>query len=361
MKLLFYHYSMQSGGAERTISLLSNYMAECGNEVVIVTMDDKPSFYPLHPKVQHTRLKTARQSRNILDSIKNNISAIKSIKTVFSSFCPEVVVCFQPNTLLFSWLVRGGMGYRIIGSERANPYLWNQSLWKKAKKWISLCADGYLFQTRGAQSYYSVRTQKKSIILGNMIQQEEFTRREMDWSQRKNICAVGRMSAEKCFDDLLHAFVFVLERYPEVHLDLYGEGPLRRDLENLCIELGLKNAVQFCGRNDQILDEYAKHKIFVLTSLSEGMPNVLMEAMASGCACVSTDCDFGPSELIHDGENGLLVPVHDVNAIAARLCRLLEDDVLCYKLGQSAQTIRQTHDVHQIGMLFRNYIAHHLP
>lgn len=356
MKVLFYHSSMQSGGAERTISLLSNYLAAAGDEVNVVTMDNQPSFYALHSNVNYITLNTAQVSAGKVDAIKNNFLAIHAVKATFSSINPDVVVCFQPNTLLFSRLVRGKMNYRIIGSERANPYLWNQGFWNKTKRFISLCADGYIFQTAGAKSYYPRKTQNKSILLGNMLQTEDFATAEIPWSEKKNICAAGRMDTGKCFSDLLLALSVVVKRHPDAHLDLYGDGPLRNDLQTLCIDLGLQESVTFWGRCDQIITEYAKHKIFVMTSEAEGMPNVLMEAMASGCACVATDCAFGPSELIRSGKNGFLVPVHDVTAIADRICNLLEDDSLCRKLGVAAQEIRYARGVKQIGAHFKDYI-----
>ena len=94
-----------------------------------------------------------------------------------------------------------------------------------------------------------------------------------------------------------------------------------------------------------------------LISKHEGLPNVLMEALASGCACVAANCDFGPSELICDGENGFLVPVHDPDAMADRLCLLLEDKMLCRRLSETAVSIRDTHDIARLGASLRSYLA----
>lgn len=356
MKFLFYHHSMQTGGIERTISLLSHYLTMCGHEIAIVTMDDKPSFYSIHSKVRYVALNTARVSTGKADAIKNNFFAIQAVKKELKFFRPDMVVCFQPNTLLFSWLARGGMSCRIIGSEPANPYHWNEGFWNRAKKWIALCADGYMFQTAGAQSYYRPKTRKNSFVISNILESEQFIEAELPWDERKNLCAVGRLIDGKRFDDLLRAISLVAKKYPDVHLNLYGDGPARKKLEALCAELGLQNTVRFCGRNNQIVGEYAKHKIFVMTSESEGLPNVLIEAMASGCACVSTNCDFGPAELIQDGKNGFLVPVHDVDAIADRVCKLLEDDALSKQFGENAKSIREKNCPEQVGKQFLDYV-----
>jgi len=348
---------MQAGGAERTIALLSNYAVRQGDEVTIVTMDKKPPFYQLDPSVTQIQLGCGRQSRNVLEAMRNNFRTCRAIKRACRSQQPDFVICFGPNTALLSFLARGGMSYRIIGSERTNPYLAPSGFWSKSKKWISRLCDGYLFQTEGARGYYPASTQKRAIILPNGIDSVLFEDIVRPWEERGHICAAGRMDDwEKCFDDLLSAFSKVQKKHPSAKLDIYGDGILRTELEALSVRLGLQSSVIFHGRCGTMLEEYSKHKLFVMTSRLEGLPNVLMEAMASGCACVSTNCDFGPSELIRDGENGFLVPVHDTDAIAERLCTLLEDDALCRRFSEAAGEIRKTHDIECIGNLFRCYL-----
>ncbi len=357
MRLLFFHSSMQAGGAERTIALLSDYAVRQGDSVTIVTMDERPPFYRLNPSITQIRLACSRQSRNVFEALQNNFRTYRAIKKVYRFQQPDFVICFGPNAILLSFLARRGMKYRIIGSERTNPYLSQSGFWNKSKKWISTICDGYLFQTEGARGYYPASTQRKSIILPNGIDSFLFEGNVLPWENREHICAVGRMDDWlKCFDDLLTAFSIVREKHPSVELNIYGDGILRTELEAMSARLGLQSSVIFHGRCSTVLEEYSKHKVFVMTSQLEGLPNVLMEAMASGCACVSTNCDFGPSELIHDGENGFLVPVHDVEAIAERLCALLEDDELSHRFGEAATEIRKTHDVECIGNVFRHYL-----
>ena len=356
MKILFFHNNMQSGGAERAIALLSNYASRQGDTITIVTRDDTPSFYVLHPNVTHIRLNIYHVSKNPLEAVGSNLRSIRTIKAAYQSCHPDAVVCFGPNSILLSFLARGGMRYKLIGSERSNPYFTVTGFWNKSKKWISSLCDGFLFQTEGARGYYPAATQKKAIVLPNSIVSADFKSLERRWEERGHLCAVGRMDADKCFDDLLTAFAKVHEQHPDVQLDLYGDGPLRAELAALSARLGLQDSVVFHGRCSTMLEEYATHKLFAMASRREGMPNVLMEALASGCACVAADCDFGPPELIRDGENGFLVPVHDTDAMADRLCLLLEDDALCQRFSQAALSIRLTHDVETIGATFRTYI-----
>lgn len=356
MNLLFFHYSMQSGGAERTIALLSDYVSRQKDVVTIVTMDDEPSFYPLHPSINHIRLNISRQSKNTFKAIERNLRSIEKIKAAYMACQPDVVVCFGPNSTLLSFIARGGMKYKIIGSERSNPFDSRSNFWSKSKRRISTLCDGFLFQTKGAMDYYPLSTQNKSIVLSNSIVTADYKVLDRPWEERKHICAVGRMDEGKCFDDLITAFAKVHEKQPEVKVDLYGDGPIRHELEAMSAKLGLGDYMLFHGRCNSILEEYAKHKIFVMTSRSEGMPNVLMEALASGCACVSTDCHFGPSELIRDGENGFLVPVNDTEAVFEKVCFLLDDDTICQNFSNAALLIRQTNDIEIIGKAFYSYL-----
>ena len=361
MRILFFHYSMQAGGAERMISLLANDLSHRGGRVKIVTLDHLPSFNPLAPDILYMPLNTARHSRNAADAIKNNLFTLQRLRQALKAFQPDVVIAFYPNTELFAYLARGhAHRYCLIGSERANPHTWSKSIWSAIRKPVSMLCDGFIFQTAGVQALFPKATQRKSIVLHNMINAAQFQAAELPWAQRSGLCAVGRMDAGKCFDDLLRALALVVKRHPQAHLDLFGDGVERQNLERLAQELGLSEAVSFRGRSQTVLQEYARHKIFVMTSRSEGMPNVLLEAMASGCACVSTDCDFGPSDLIVSGENGFLVPVHDVEAIAGRICALLEDDSLCEQTGRRARAIRETHDTACIGDQFYRYLEQRL-
>ena len=123
MNIVFFHSSMQAGGAERTIALLSDYAVRQGDTVTIVTIDDQASFYPVAPAVKHIRLNCIRHSANILEALRNNLHTISAIKEAYRADQPDTVICFGPNTILLSFLARGNMKYKIIGSERTNPYL----------------------------------------------------------------------------------------------------------------------------------------------------------------------------------------------------------------------------------------------
>jgi glycosyltransferase involved in cell wall biosynthesis len=156
----------------------------------------------------------------------------------------------------------------------------------------------------------------------------------------KTLLAAGRLVPQKGFDRLLRAFARVAPGRPEWRLVIAGIGPLRLELEALAGELGIVDKVKMLGRVGNMGDWYEAADAFALTSLFEGFPNVLCEAMAYGLPCVSVDCDTGPRSIIKDGHDGLLVRQDDPQALAATLDTVMGDAALRRRLGENARAIR---------------------
>ncbi len=129
------------------------------------------------------------------------------------------------------------------------------------------------------------------------------------------IVSAGRLAPEKGFSDLIEAMALVLEK-KDARLILLGDGPLKEDLENLVFDLSIGDRVSLLGYKSNPLQYYFNSDIFVLSSYVEGLPNVLVEAMACGCTAVATDCPTGPREVLKDGQYGSLVPVKNPKLLA---------------------------------------------
>lgn len=137
---------------------------------------------------------------------------------------------------------------------------------------------------------------------------------------------VGRFTDQKGFDDLIRAFARVLEKR-EARLLILGRGPLQSMLEELVTELGIGDHVDFAGFQPNPLAYMARCDVFVLSSRWEGFGIVLAEAMAANAKVVSTDCRSGPSEILMQGRCGPLVPVGDINALAAAMSNQLDKEL----------------------------------
>ena len=133
-----------------------------------------------------------------------------------------------------------------------------------------------------------------------------------NWLNSKiKIIAAGKLAEWKGFEYLINAMPKVIKLYPEVKLLILGDGPLKKKLQTLINNLNLGSFIELIGYVHDPINYFKQANIFVLSSLVEGMPNVLIEAMSSGCTVVSTDCETGPSEIIKNRINGFLVPVRD--------------------------------------------------
>jgi len=139
------------------------------------------------------------------------------------------------------------------------------------------------------------------------------------------IVAVGRLKASKDFATLLRAFATLHDRRPTTRLVIVGKGTERERLEALADELGVADAVAFPGYTDNPYAYMHRGSVFVLPSKAEGLPTVLIEALACGCAIVSTDCEYGPREILGDGDYGRLTPVGDAERMAETIDVTLDD------------------------------------
>jgi glycosyltransferase involved in cell wall biosynthesis len=136
--------------------------------------------------------------------------------------------------------------------------------------------------------------------------------------------AVGRFTPQKDFSNLVQAFG-ILRKQQDARLMILGEGDLRGELESEIASLGLTSDVSLPGFVQNPYAYMSKSTAFVLSSRWEGLPTVLIEAMACGCAVVATDCPSGPDEILGSGKYGLLVPIENASALAAAMVKTLEN------------------------------------
>ena len=129
------------------------------------------------------------------------------------------------------------------------------------------------------------------------------------------IISAGTLSKRKGFADLINAMKIVIQHTP-ARLIILGEGHLKSELQGLIQKEGLVDSVRLLGFQENPLKYFSRSKVFVLSSYAEGLPNVLVEAMACGCTPVATDCPTGPREVLRGGEYGHLIPMRDPEAMA---------------------------------------------
>ena len=167
----------------------------------------------------------------------------------------------------------------------------------------------------------------------------------------KRVLAAGRLTRQKGFDWLIPAWAEVEAKHPDWKLRICGEGNWRERLEAQIAELGLQN-IEMPGSCPDMADQMSSASIYALSSRFEGFPLILCEAMSKGMAPVVFDCPTGPAEMIRDGENGLIVPLGDVDGFAAALLRMIEDDELRHRCGPAAAETGRNFKMDAIGPMW---------
>ncbi len=150
------------------------------------------------------------------------------------------------------------------------------------------------------------------------------------------IVCVGRLVAEKDHATLLRAFAMVVAKVPKACLHIVGDGPLLASLQQLTQTLRIQHAVVFHGASSTVREHMHAARVLVLSSISEGTPNVLLEAMACALPIVATAVAGIPDMIAHE-KQGLLVEARNPHMLANALVQVLEDDTLAYKLGKAGR------------------------
>ncbi|MFI7599964.1 glycosyltransferase family 4 protein [Actinoplanes sp. NPDC049681] len=158
-----------------------------------------------------------------------------------------------------------------------------------------------------------------------------------DRARTRTVLAAGRLGPQKGFDLLIDAFRTVHERHPGWQLAIFGDGRLRARLTEQIEDRGLTCCVHLRGLTRHLDRELGAASIFALSSRYEGLPMVLLEAMAAAVPVVAFDCPTGPAEIVVDGRNGLLVTAEDTAALAEGICRLIEDGGAREAMGRAAR------------------------
>lgn len=359
MRIVFFAMTMNKGGAEHVISTLCNYGIRKDHEMHIVTCLQGGSAYELDPKVtKHEGFITFDEYRT-----KNKLLTLPKLCRMYidqmQRIDPDVIISFLPEPNMITELCKSKVEKPIIGAERSNPYfLYRSFVYKTLVNLLYPRSDGFVFQTDGAKAFFREKLQEKSIVIGNPVDiPDPMIGVRTHENRKKEIVSVGRFVRQKNYPLLVKAFRTVTERKPDYVLKIYGKVDESLGIRQLCVELGISDKVFFMGQVDHIEDKICDASVFVLSSISEGMPNALMEAMALGLPVVATDCPpGGPRQLIADGENGLLVRNNDEAALADGILKILDDEKLAQKISVNAKKIVDEYSTEKICEQWMKYI-----
>ena len=329
---MFVIHALGYGGAGKMIVYLANHFSKIGYDVVIYVEEQMGKHYDMEPGVR-----VYQETEFFKNYYTRHFRQIFQLRRRVKEINPDLVISFQTNQNALAVLATRGRSIPVIVSERGDPYQYHDIVAKLKTRVINK-AEGGVFQTKKAMQYYGEDLQKRSAVIYNPNTVMGIERPE---KRNNEIAVVGRFDIHQKRQDLaVEAFKIVADAVPDVKIAFYGAGKEQEIIKKQVADLGLEDRVVFKGLVKDVPNAIKDSRLFLMTSDFEGMPNALIEAMACGLPCVSTDCSpGGASELIQSGENGIVVPCGDAKAIASAIVRLLNNKEEAEKMGAQAQKI----------------------
>ena len=318
MKITFLLASLGSGGAERVVSLLANKMVERGHQVEIICLKFNDVYYQTDSRVKVTLA---------MQQTQNRLTEVFWLRKYLKKQNPDVVIPFTEGVYCFTILSLLGTGIPIIASERLDPAAMSK-IRKMLKRLLLPYADWLVVQTQSIKDYFPKSIQKKTSIIYNPLKEESLSPALPLREGRQNrIISVGRLYPQKNQAMMIRAFAKIADNFPDWQLVIFGEGPLRAELEFLVSSFKLQDRVLLPGRTEYVIEELRKSKIFCMSSDYEGMSNSMIEAICVGLPIVTTDVS-GVKELVENGKNGVVVPCGDVDKLGKTFSELMSNERL---------------------------------
>lgn len=332
-KISLFITNLGLGGAERVLVNMANELCWRGFEVQVVLVQAEGDLLSvLMPEIRVVDLKASR----IMKTFPRLMTYLKKEQ-------PDAIIAFMwPLTLITIWAVQMvGLAQKtkVLVTEHCTWSLMSskKNLHQRFLKWSMRSfyplAHAVITVSKGAEKdlieFAKLKTKYLNLkaiynpVVGKSLPsnaQESF----LDWSQGKHqkILAVGNLKDVKDYPCLIKAFK-MLTYFKNVKLMILGEGEERVALELLIKNLGLEKNCFLYGKSNAVESFYPLADLFVLSSKSEGLANVLIEALSHGLTVVSTDCPNGPAEILNNGQYGRLVPVGDIETLALEMMNAL--------------------------------------
>ncbi len=355
-KIVFYIGSLTKGGAQRVMINLTEALLAKGHQVVLVTTFIEEDEYSL-PRGAVRVISDLTEEELGRSRIGNFGKRFRKLRNIWKKEKPDVVISFIGKNNIMAILTTLGLPIPVLAAVRGEP---SEEYYSRLLKFCACrlfpLAAGVILQTQDSKAFFPPRVVKKAVVLPNPLN-PAFLAGQRRPSEEKTMVMVGRIDANKNQKLVIDSFSRLAAAFPEVYLEIWGEGEERQKLISYVDSLGLRERIRLPGATGQVREKLEPASLYILSSNTEGMPNSLMEAMALGLPVISTDCPCGgPRMLINHGENGLLVPVKDEEAMTKAIRQLLEDEAYAEGLGRKAMEIREKLNPDRVNRQWEEYI-----
>ncbi len=365
--------TFNSGGMERVLANKANYLVTKGYEVSIVTTDQKarPSHFPMDSRIVHHDL-----GINYLDLANKGIvgktvgylrkqrTHFKRLNTLLCTLKADIVISMFDHEANLVWKIKDGSKkiLEIHFSRFKRLQYGRKGFWGLADRWrnrqdlqIGKRYDRFVVLTHEDKAYWENLPHIQVIPNANSFHPVEISSVE-----EKRVIAVGRLSYQKGFDDLLDIWASVLPNFPDWTLDIFGEGELKQMLQSRIDRLSIGKNTHLRMPVNHIQEEYGRSAILVMTSRYEGLPMALLEGQVCGLPLLAYACKCGPGDIISDGKNGFLIEEGDKAEFARKLMLLMGDISTRRTMGKQSRLLSQNFSEERIMSewenLFKNII-----
>tara|TARA_B100000902_G_scaffold80338_1_gene84998 strand:- start:403 stop:1515 length:1113 start_codon:yes stop_codon:yes gene_type:complete len=347
--------AMNLGGAQRVVSILCNHWLDNGHKVTLISTftGEKKDHYSVGKGAKLLTLKISPNFAN--NKILKLPFKVIQLRKLIKKENPDIVISFLTRINTAATISTIGLKTPLIISERiwtpfatlnSNLFWFYRILFKKVLKtvvqtqksmtWLKCHFPSLDVEVIPNPVLYPIPLQQ-----GIIVEPQKFISRK-----RKLILACGRLHKSKQFDLLIKSFMQIQKDFIDWDLAILGEGEEKERLEKLLHDMDCKSRVFLPGAIGNMSEWYERADVFVLSSLVEGFPNALLEAMSYGLPCISFDCHTGPREIIQDGFDGILIdPDEKISGLKKALKEVLGDEVLREKIAKNALQVRSRYSV----------------
>ncbi len=413
-KVIFILHTYSVGGAERRCVSVANYLALHGVEVKIVLLDinkmynckkdnnglevdigfaDSPAVeIPVNQQVELVYLlhkneepltednvtcipynenhPLPKQADYYIENPNNEKSekAKKQLEQLEELYINRIYqyVRHFPEYKIVSWMTFCNLATAVALDDLPNDFAFvectspdiefpRDSSFNYLKEKFYRRANAAFFQTEEMRNYYTYLPDIKAYVIPNPIL-ENLPDAKTN-KRNKNIVSFCRVENPKNLELLIETFSLFHEKYPDYQLHIYGDGSKKEDLKSIVKQKQLEQSIVFFDFTTDVHKKVINDAMFVSTSNREGISNSMLEAMAIGLPTICTDCYGGGARaMIKDGENGLLVPMEDKNALLNAMVKIVESSQLSDKLSKNGAQIKKTLSVSNIGQMWETAI-----
>lgn len=331
-RLLYLVGQLGLGGLERQLFCLIESMDRRQYQPVVAVWGNSPNDHYV-PLIRALDVPVVT-----LGTKPSRLAKLRALSSLVTELRPEVIHSYSFYTNVIAWWVARGAVAIPIGSVQSNFIAERQNNWKLLGRLSARWPSAQIFNSStAAQNAKRVATffrPDRSYVVKNGVDLRTFLPQRPP--ERGYILAVGSLLPVKRWDRLLRAVACLREKGLELEVLHAGSGPMREELEGMAKQLHVEHVFRFLGSRHDIPNLLAGARFLVHTSDVEGLPNVVLEAMACGRAVVATDAGDIP-HLIDDGKTGFVVPRRNEPALANRLATLVADPELSRRMGEAGR------------------------